>query len=183
MTDSTQRGSARIEQRGLYLDEFEVGATYYHSPGRTISEGDNILFTTTTMNTQSLHLDSHWSSAQSYGQSLVNSMMTLSTLVGLSVAQLTQGTIVANLGFETVKFPAPVYVGDTLYAETFIKAKRPSATRPGQGIVTLIHTMRNQAGVVVAGCTRNTLVWHSTHAPASNRPTGRRYNESPELKP
>ncbi|EMY35531.1 acyl dehydratase [Arthrobacter crystallopoietes BAB-32] len=183
MTDSSQQSSGRIEQRGLYLDEFEVGATYYHSPGRTISEGDNILFTTTTMNTQSLHLDAHWSSAQSFGQPLVNSMMTLSTLVGLSVAQLTQGTIVANLGFETVEFPAPVYVGDTLYAETFIKGKRRSATRPGQGIVTLVHTMRNQAGAIVARCTRNTLVWHSTNAPASNRPTDGQNIDSPELIP
>lgn len=184
MNDRLRPASAdRLEQRGLYLEEFEVGATYYHSPGRTISEADNILFTTTTMNTQSLHLDAHWSSTQSFGQPLVNSMMTLSTLVGLSVAQLTQGTIVANLGFDTVEFPAPVHIGDTLYAETLIKGKRPSASRPGQGIVTFAHTMRNQDGTVVARCTRNTLMWQSTHAPASNRPTERQEHGSPELTP
>ena len=161
---------ARIEQRGLYLDEMQLGATYYHSPGRTITEADNTQFTTMTMNTQSLHLDAHWSSAQPFGQPLVNSMLTLSTLVGLSVGQLTQGTIVANLGFEAVDFPAPVFVGDTLYAETLITEKRDSTSRPGQGIVTLIHTMRNQEGTVVGRCTRKTLMWHSAHAPAANRP-------------
>lgn len=163
-------GSARIEQRGLYLNEFELGATYYHSPGRTVTEAENTVFTAMTMNTQSLHLDAHWSSTQPFGQPLINSMMTLSMLVGLSVGQLTQGTIVANLGFETVEFPAPVYAGDTLYAETLVKDKRDSRSRPGQGIITLLHTMRNQEGVVVARCTRKTLMWHSSHAPQSNRP-------------
>ncbi|GAA4830068.1 MaoC family dehydratase [Garicola koreensis] len=163
---------ARIEQRGLYLDEMQLGATYYHAPGRTITEADNTLFTTMTMNTQSLHLDAHWSSAQPFGQPLVNSMMTLSTLVGLSVGQLTQGTIVANLGFEAVDFPAPVFIGDTLYAETLIEEKRDSKSRPGQGIVTFVHTMRNQEATVVARCTRKTLMWHSAHAPRGNRPAG-----------
>lgn len=166
-----------IEQRGLYLDEFELGATYYHSPGRTVTEADNTLFTTMTMNTQSLHLDAHWSSAQPFGEPLVNSMFTLSTLVGLSVGQLTQGTIVANLGFEAVEFPAPVYIGDTLYAETTVTQKRDSKSRPGQGIITFIHTMRNQKGTVVARCTRKTLMWDSRHAPKSNRPSA---NGSPQ---
>ncbi|MGO1193455.1 MAG: MaoC family dehydratase [Nesterenkonia sp.] len=170
--DPNSSRPARIEQRGLYLDEMQLGATYYHSPGRTITESDNTQFTTTTMNTQSLHLDAHWSSAQPFGQPLVNSMLTLSTLVGLSVGQLTQGTIVANLGFDAVDFPSPVYIGDTLYAETLIEGKRDSESRPGQGIVTFVHTMRNQQGTVVGRCTRKTLMWHSAHAPAGNRPAG-----------
>ncbi|KTS06798.1 MaoC family dehydratase [Microbacterium testaceum] len=148
----------RIIQRGLYFDELEEGATYVHSPGRTVTEADNVLFTTLTMNTQSLHLDAAWSASTEFGERLVNSMFTLSTMVGLSVAQLTQGTIVANLGFSDVRFPAPVRVGDTLYAATLIAGKRLSTSRPGQGIVEFAHTMRNQNGVVVAEARRSTLM-------------------------
>lgn len=148
----------RIVQRGLYFDELEEGAAYVHSPGRTVTEADNVLFTTLTMNTQSLHLDAAWSASTEFGERLVNSMFTLSTLVGLSVAQLTQGTIVANLGFGEVRFPAPVRVGDTLYAETRVVGKRLSRSRPGQGIVEFAHTMRNQDGVVVAEASRSTLL-------------------------
>ncbi|WP_285041975.1 MaoC family dehydratase [Plantibacter sp. LMC-P-059a] len=147
-----------IEQRGLFFEEFAVGTTYRHRPGRTITEADNVLFTTLTMNGQSLHLDAAWSATQPFGERLVNSMLTLSTIVGLSVAQLTEGTIVANLGFTEVAFPRPMHHGDTLYAETLVRAKRPSASRPGEGLVTLVHTGRNQDGVVVATATRTTLV-------------------------
>lgn len=148
-----------ILQRGLYYEEFELGVRYLHRPGRTVTEADNVLFTTMTMNMQSLHLDAAWSERQEFGQRLVNSMLTLSTMVGSSVAQLTQGTIVANLGFEKVAFPHPVFHGDTLYSETTVTAKRRSKSRQGQGIVTLEHTARNQDGVVVATAVRNTLVW------------------------
>ncbi|WP_438352669.1 MaoC family dehydratase [Microbacterium sp. CJ88] len=148
----------RIVQRGLYFDELEEGTVYVHSPGRTVTEADNVLFTTLTMNTQSLHLDAAWSAQTEFGEPLVNSMFTLSTLVGLSVAQLTQGTIVANLGFSEVSFPAPVRVGDTLYAETQVIGRRLSSSRPGQGIATFAHTMRNQDGTVVATATRSTLM-------------------------
>ncbi|MCC6269910.1 MAG: MaoC family dehydratase [Microbacteriaceae bacterium] len=154
-----------ILQRGLYFDEFEVGARYLHRPGRTISEADNIVFTTMTMNTQSLHLDAAWSASQPFGQRLVNSMLTFSTMVGSSVAQLTEGTIVANLGFERVDFPHPVFLGDTLYSETLVTAKRLSTSRPGQGIVTFEHTATNQDGVTVATALRNTLVWCEADAP------------------
>jgi acyl dehydratase len=148
----------RIEQRGLYFDELEEGVRYMHSPGRTITEADNVLFTTMTMNPQSLHLDAAWSAQTEFGERLVNSMLTLATMVGLSVAQLTQGTIVANLGFGEVAFPAPVRVGDTLYADTVVVGKRLSSSRPGQGIVEFAHTMRNQDDVVVATATRKTLM-------------------------
>lgn len=150
-----------IQQRGLYYNEIEVGALYRHAPGRTVTESDNVGFTTLTMNTQSLHLDAHWSSQQEFGQPLVNSMFTLSTIVGASVAQLTQGTIVANLGFETVKFPLPLYHGDTLYTETEILEKRLSSSRPGQGIVKFRHIGRNQHEDIVAECIRSTLLWES----------------------
>jgi acyl dehydratase len=146
------------EQRGLWFEEFEVGALYRHSPGRTVSEADNVLFSTLTMNPQALHLDAAWSAEQPFGQRLVNSLFTLSTLVGLSVAQLTQGTIVANLGFSDVVFPTPVFHGDTLYAETVVLEKRLSESRPGTGIVTFEHTARNQHGDVVAVAKRSTMV-------------------------
>lgn len=155
---SDEGETRRIIQRGLYFEEFEEGSLYAHAPGRTATEADNVLFTTLTMNTQSLHLDAAWSAGTEFGERLVNSMFTLSTLVGLSVAQLTQGTIVANLGFESVRFPAPVRVGDTLYAETLVTGKRLSSSRPGQGIVEFAHTMRNQRGEVVAEATRKTLM-------------------------
>ena len=149
----------RILQRGLWFEEFEVGAIYEHRPGRTVTETDNVLFTTLTMNTQPLHLDANESGQQApFHERLVNSMFTLSTLVGLSVTQLTQGTIVANLGFSDVRFPAPVRHGDTIYAETLIRGKRPSSSRPGEGVVTMEHTARNQRGEVVATATRTTLV-------------------------
>lgn len=149
----------RIVQRGLWFEEFEVGAIYEHRPGRTMTEADNVLFTTLTMNTQALHLDAHFADAQPpFNQRLVNSMFTLSTLVGLSVAQLTQGTLVGNLGFEEFGTPAPVFHGDTLYAETLVLEKRESRSRPGEGIVKLAHSGRNQHGVVVATAVRKALV-------------------------
>lgn len=148
-----------IEQRGLYYEEFDPSVRYLHRPGRTVTEADNVLFTTLTMNTQALHLDAAWSATQPFGQRLVNSLFTLSTLVGSSVAQLTQGTIVANLGFAEVTFPHPLFHGDTLYSETVVTGKRLSASRPGQGIVTLSHTGRNQSGDVVVTAVRTVLVW------------------------
>jgi acyl dehydratase len=154
-----------VEQRGLWYEEFEEGTMYRHAPGRTVTEADNVLFTTLTMNTQALHLDAAWSATQPFRQRLVNSMFTLATIVGASVAQLTQGTIVANLGFGEVSFPHPVYHGDTLYSESLILGKRVSKSRDGQGIVTIRHTGRNQQGKVVAEATRSVLIWQEGAAP------------------
>jgi acyl dehydratase len=147
-----------VVQRGLYYEELEEDVRYVHSPSRTVTEADNVLFTTLTGNTQSLHLDAEWARGTEFGERLVNSMFTLSTLVGLSVAQLTQGTIVANLGFSDVRFPAPVRAGDTLTAETRIVSKRPSKSRPTQGLVVFEHTARNQRGEVVAVAVRTALM-------------------------
>jgi len=148
-----------IEQRGLWYEEFQPGVIYQHRPGRTITEADNVLFTTLTMNTQALHLDAAFSDAlPPLHARLVNSMFTLSTLVGLSVAQLTQGTIVGNLGFSDIAFPRPLFHGDTLYAESEVIEKRESKSRPGEGIVTFAHTGRNQHGDIVATATRKTMV-------------------------
>lgn len=152
-------GERVVRQRGLWFEEFEVGVRYQHAPGRTVTEADNVLFTTLTMNTQAMHLDAAFAETQPpFNQRLVNSMFTLSTMVGLSVAQLTQGTIVGNLGFSDIAFPRPVFHGDTLYAETVVVDKRESKTRPGEGIVTFEHTARNQNGQVVATATRKTMV-------------------------
>jgi len=148
-----------IVQRGLYFEEFELGARYLHRPGRTATEADNVLFTTLTMNTQALHLDAAFAGAERpFGQRLMNSMWTLSTMVGSSVAQLTQGTLVAQLGLSDITFPHPVFHGDTLYTESVITDKRLSSSRPGQGIVTIAHTGRNQDGVIVATATRVALM-------------------------
>jgi acyl dehydratase len=155
MTD----GGRIIEQRGLYYEELEEGVVYRHKPGRTVTETDNVLFSTLTMNPQPLHLDAAWSAGQPFGQRLVNSMFTLATMVGQSVTQLTQGTIIAQLGLTDVSFPHPLRHGDTLYTETVITRKRLSASRPGQGLVTMQHTGRNQDGTVVALATRTCLMW------------------------
>lgn len=147
-----------ILQRGLYFEEFEVGARYLHRPGRTATEADNVLFTTLTMNTQALHLDAAFAAGQEFGQRLMNSMWTLSTMVGASVAQLTQGTLVAQLGLGEIAFPHPLFAGDTLYTESVVTEKRLSSSRPGQGICTIAHTGRNQEDAVVAKAERTVLV-------------------------
>ena len=159
MDDAAAEPTRRIEQRGLWFEEFEVGAVYLHRPGRTITEADNILFSNITGNAQALHLDSHFASSQPFGKPLVNSMMTLAIMVGASVGQLTQGTLVANLGFSEIEFPHPLYPGDTLYCETSVTDARLSKSRPGQGIVSLEHRGLNQDGVVVGRATRSTLMW------------------------
>jgi acyl dehydratase len=146
------------ERRGRYYDELEVGDVFRHRPGRTITETDNLLFTTLTMNTQSLHLDAEVAATSEFGQRLVNSLLTMSIAAGLSVGDLTEGTTVANLGFGEITFPAPVFVGDTLYAETEVIAKRASRSRPGEGIVTFEHRANNQRGELVCSAQRAALV-------------------------
>lgn len=151
-------GPRIVVQRGLWFEEIELDVIYRHAPGRTFGEADNTLFSTLTMNPQALHLDADWSARQPFGARLINSMLTLATLVGLSVDQLTQGTIVANLGFSEVRFPAPMYAGDTLHAQTRTLAKRLSASRPNQGVVTFEHTGRNQDGTVTAVAVRAVMI-------------------------
>ena len=154
-----------IEQRGRYYDELEPGDRYLHRPGRTVTEADNVLFSTLTMNSQPLHLDAAWSATQPFGQRLMNSMFTLATIVGASTGHITQGTLVANLGFSEVSFPAPLFHGDTLYSETTIESKRLSQSRPGQGIVVMRHVGRNQDDVIVAVAVRSALMWCEGHRP------------------
>ena len=162
MTD-TPDAPRTIVERGLWFEEFEVGARYLHRPGRTVTQADNQLFSALTMNPQALHVDEAYARSQPFGRPLINSMWTLATLIGSSVGQLTQGTLVAQLGLEDVTFPAPLYPGDTLYCDTEIVRARLSASRAGQGIVVMRHTGRNQDDVVVATATRTALMWCRSH--------------------
>ena len=143
---------------GKWFEELEVGAVIPHALTRTVTETDNLLFTTLTHNPAKLHLDHDYAAGTEFGQPLVNSMFTLSLLVGVSVAETTHGTTVANLGFEEIAFPAPVFVGDTIGAETEVVASRDSSSRPDQGIVTFEHRAFNQTGAIVCRARRNALM-------------------------
>ncbi len=139
---------------GRLYDDLTVGEVIHHPLGRTLTEADNVLFTTMTMNPQPLHLDEEFARATPFGQRIVNGILTLGVVVGLTVADLTQGTIVANLGYENVAHPNPVFHGDTVRVETEVLDKRESRSNPDRGIVKLRHTARNQHGDVVCEVTR-----------------------------
>ena len=143
---------------GLYFEEFTVGQVFRHQPGRTMTEADNVLFTTMTMNPQPLHLDAAFASQTEFGQRLVNSLLTLGIAVGLSVGDTTLGTTVANLGFDKIEFPKPVFHGDTLYVETEIVDKRESRSRPDAGVVFFEHRATNQREELVARIRRAGLM-------------------------
>lgn len=146
------------QTRGKYYEELEVGDVYEHRPGRTVTEFDNTMWSLLSVNLQPLHLDAHFSSETEFGQRLVNSMFTLSTVVGLQVYDLTLGTTVANLGFEEITFPHPVFIGDTLYAETEVLEKRLSESRDDSGIVTFEHRGYTQDEELVCECMRAALM-------------------------
>ena len=143
---------------GLYFEEFEVGQVFEHQPSRTVTETDNLLFSTLTMNPQPLHLDAEFAKGTHHGERLVNSLFTLGLVVGLTVGDTTLGTTVGNLGFEKVEFPKPVFIGDTLHAVTEIKAKRESRSRPEWGIVTFEHRGLNQRNELVCRCVRAAMM-------------------------
>lgn len=143
---------------GKFFDEWAVGERIAHEIRRTVTETDNLLFSTMTHNPQPLHLDVEAAKASGYGQILVNSTFTFSLLVGLSVGDTTLGTLVANLGFNNVVTPNPVFIGDTLRAYTEVKELRASKSRPDAGIVTFTHEMWNQRDEVVCRCERSALL-------------------------
>ena len=143
---------------GLYFEEYTVGQVFRHQPGRTVTEADNVLFTTMTMNPQPLHLDAAFAAQTEFGQRLVNSLLTLGIAVGLSVGDTTLGTTVANLGFDKIEFPKPVFHGDTLYVETEIMDKRESRSRPDTGVVFFEHRASNQRQELVARIRRAGLM-------------------------
>lgn len=142
---------------GKYYDDLTVGQRIVHSLGRTITEMDNVLFSALTMNTQPLHLNEDFAARTPFGRRIVNGLFTLALAVGLTVSDLTEGTIVANLGYESVSHPHPVFHGDTLYVETEVLDMRPSRSQPDRGIVKLKHIGRNQHGTVVVEVVRTVL--------------------------
>ena len=143
---------------GRWFEELPVGFAMRHAVTRTITEADNVLFTCLSMNPQPLHLDEEFASSSEFGQRIVNSLFTLALIVGLSVSDLTLGTTVANLGFEKIEFPKPVFHGDTIHVETEVLASRLSSSRPTQGIVTLQHRGYNQHDDLVASAVRTALM-------------------------
>ncbi len=143
---------------GKYYEGFEVGERILHEMRRTVTETDNLLLTTLTHNPQPLHLDAEYAAGTEFGKIVVNGLFTFSLMVGLSVGDTTLGTLVANLGYDEVKMPKPVFVGDTLRAETVVSAKRDSASRPQAGLVVFAHAMKNQRDEVVCTCKRTALV-------------------------
>lgn len=143
---------------GMWFEEFEVGQVVQHALTRTVTEADNVLFTTMTMNPQPLHLDAEFARGTEFGQPLVNSLFTLGLVVGISVHETTLGTTVANLGFTSIQFPAPVFHGDTIHVETEVLAVRASRSRPGQGIVEMEHRGYNQRDELVAVARRSALM-------------------------
>src|SRR5688572_19211038 len=132
--------------RGKYFDELTAGMTIKHDLGRTITEMDNVLFSSLTMNTQPLHINEDFSSKTEFGQRIANGIFTMGVVVGITSSDITAGTIVANLGYENVRHPHPVFHGDTLYVETEILETRESKSRPDCGIVKMKHLGRNQHG-------------------------------------
>ena len=143
---------------GRYFDEWQIGDRVEHAVRRTVTETDNVLISTLTHNPQPLHLDHEAAAASEFGKPLVNSVYTFGLMIGVSVADTTLGTLVANLGYDALRFPGPVFAGDTLRSETECIALRDSNSRPGAGIVTWAHRSFNQRDELVCECTRTALL-------------------------
>ena len=143
---------------GLYFEEFSEGQVFVHPITRTVTEYDNISFSCLTMNPQPLHLDRHFAAATEYGQPIVNSLFTLGLMIGISVGDTTLGTTVANLGMSDVRFPKPVFHGDTISVRTSVISVRKSKSRPDAGIVEFEHRALNQDKIEVAICRRHALM-------------------------
>jgi itaconyl-CoA hydratase len=152
------------ESFGRYFEEFTVGDVYEHRPGRTITDADNSWFTLLTMNTHPLHFDHVYAARTEFKKPLVNSTLTVAILVGMSVSDVSQKAV-ANLGWKEINMTAPVFAGDTLYGESEVIEKRESASRPGQGLVTVKTIGKNQGGVVVCEFLRTMLIWKRGFGP------------------
>src|SRR6201988_4373808 len=150
------------ESAGRYYEDFEVGAIYEHRPGRTISEADNTWFTLLTMNQHPLHFDFEYAKKSEFGRPLVNSCLTLSMVVGMSVSDVSQKAI-GNRGWNDIRLTAPVFVGDTIYAESEVLAKRESASRPGQGLVTVRTISKKADGTQFMSFERTALIAKRGH--------------------
>lgn len=151
------------ESFGRYFEDFVIGDLYEHRPGRTISEADNTWFTLLTMNTHPLHFDAEYGKASEFGRCIVASPLTLAIVVGMSVTDVSQKAI-ANLGWKEIRMPAPVFAGDTLYAESEVLEKRESKSRPTAGLVTVRTRGKKSDGTVVCDFERTILVAKRGHA-------------------
>ncbi len=153
-------GPPRVHQRGgLYYEDFVVGATIAHRLTRTVTQMDNMLFSNMTLNPQPLHIDAHFCATETeWGRPLMNSLFTLGLMIGISVNDLTIGTTIANLGMTEVKFPAPLFEGDTIHVTSEIAAKRESKSRSDAGVVEFIHRAYRQDGALVAECRRQAFM-------------------------
>jgi acyl dehydratase len=160
---------------GKYYEELEIGQVIHHKLGRTVTEMDNVLFCALTMNTQPLHLNEDYAALTFFGKRIVNGIYTLGLVVGLTVSELTEGTILANLGYEKVNHPNPLFHGDTLYVETEVLDKRPSRSRPECGLVRLRHIGRKEDGTIVIEVERTALFY------LKNRPV--QPNEESDARP
>lgn len=152
-----KRQGAKLAQ-GLFFEAFEPGQVFTHSIRRTVTETDNILFSTMTLNPQGLHIDFESSAQSEWGQPLMNSLFTLGLMIGISVHDTTFGTTIANLGMTDVVFPAPLFHGDTVNVETEVISKRPSQSKSDRGIVEFEHRAFKQTGVLVAKCRRSAMM-------------------------
>ena len=151
--------SARHPRGGLYFEDFTVGALIEHGLTRTVTQMDNMLFSNMTLNPQPLHIDRHFCETETeWGQPLMNSLFTLGLMIGISVNDTTVGTTIANLGMTDVSFPHPLFEGDTVRCTTEVLSKRDSKSRPGAGIVELLHRAYNQHGKLVAECRRQAFM-------------------------
>ena len=157
MSDSKPATRRVRDWSGRFYEDFEPGCVYEHWPGRTVTENDNAWFTMLTLNTHPIHFDAHYAAKTEFGRLLVNSTFTVALIAGMSVRGTSQNAV-ANLGWKEILLPAPVFVGDTLYAESEVLSKRESKSRPGQGIVACRHLGKNQDGTTVLEMTRAFLV-------------------------
>lgn len=155
--------------RGRFYEDFEVGDVYLHPLGRTITRTDNIWFTLLTQNTAPIHFDAHYSAQTEFGRPLVDSTFTVALVTGQSVIDVSQN-VFANLGWDEIRLPHPVFEGDTLYSQSEVLEKRESRSRPNVGIVTIRTTGYNQDGVVVITFKRTIMVYKRGQAPAIPRP-------------
>lgn len=148
---------------GLYFEQFTVGQAFTHEIRRTVTDMDNMLFSSLTFNPAPIHIDHAYAAGTEFGKPLVNSLFTLGLVIGLSVQDTTLGTTVGNLGMSETQFPRPVFAGDTIRVETHVRALRPSKSRPGQGIVTFEHIGFNQRDEIVCSTMRNALMMGSPY--------------------
>jgi acyl dehydratase len=156
---------------GKYFEDLEPGFKLRHATGRTLTETDNVLFCSLTMNPQPLHLNEDFAKKTAFGRRIMNGILTMGLVVGLTVTELTEGTIVANLSYDKVQHPAPVYAGDTIYVESEVLERRESATKRDRGIVRLLHRARNQEGTLVCVIERTVLFLRRPPEPAPKAAT------------